>query len=74
MGEKCKSKSYFGKYLNPDSWDELLNKDDSIIIDTRNSYESEVGTFKNSLKTETKNFREFPEWVVKNKKILENKI
>ncbi len=72
-GKNVNPRVTFGKYLNPDSWDELLNKDDSIIIDTRNSYESEVGTFKNSLKTETKNFREFPEWVVKNKKILENK-
>ena len=42
-----------------------FNKDDSIIIDTRNFYESEVGTFKNSLKTMTKNFREFPKWVKK---------
>ncbi len=74
MGEKnVYPKVTSGKYLNPDSWDDLLNKDDSIIIDTRNSYESEVGTFKNSLKTDTKNFRQFPEWVKKNKKILENK-
>ena len=52
-GKNVNPKVTFGKYLNPDSWDDLLNKDDSIIIDTRNSYESEVGTFKNSLKTDT---------------------
>ncbi len=62
-----------GSYLNPDSWDNLIQMKDSIIIDTRNSYESSVGTFKNSLKTETKNFRDFPMWLKKNKEKLVNK-
>ena len=42
-------------------------------IDTRNIYESEIGTFKNSLKSNTKNFTDFPKWIKKNKKLNENK-
>ena len=74
MGEEnIDPKKKSGKYLNPDSWDNLINMKDSLIIDTRNSYESEVGTFKNSLKTRTKNFRDFPNWIKKNKRMLRNK-
>ncbi len=62
-----------GKYLDPDSWEKFIKNKDSIILDTRNSYESEVGTFKSSLKTQTNNFREFPNWIKKNKDKLKNK-
>ncbi len=62
-----------GKYLDPDSWDRFIVEEDSIIIDTRNIYESEIGSFKSSLKTQTKSFRDFPKWIERNKKKLENK-
>ena len=64
-----------GKYLDPHSWEKFITKKDSVIIDTRNSYESEIGTFESSLKVNTKNFREFPKWIKKNKdKIKDKKI
>ena len=60
-------------YLNSTEWDALLQNSDSIIIDTRNHYESDVGSFKSSIKTSTRNFREFPQWISKNKEKLKNK-
>ena len=39
----------------------------TIIIDTRNNYEYSIGTFKNSLNPNTTKFREFPNWLKKNK-------
>ena len=62
-----------GEYINSKSWDKFIVEKDSVIIDTRNIYESEIGTFKNSLKTQTKSFRDFPKWIERNKKKLENK-
>ena len=59
-----------GTFVDPDSWDKLISDPNSIIIDTRNVYESEIGTFKSSVKTKTANFREFPIWFKKNKKKL----
>ena len=62
-----------GKHLTPKKWDELITKKDVMLIDTRNHYESEIGTFKNSIKVNSKNFREFPKWFDENKKRFSNK-
>ena len=53
--------------------DKIVNDEKFVIIDTRNDYESEIGSFKNSIKTNTKNFTEFPKWFKRNKKILDDK-
>ena len=62
-----------GEYIDANSWDKFIVEKDSVIIDTRNIYESEIGSFKSSLKTQTKSFRDFPEWIKKNKNKLQNK-
>ena len=36
------------------------------VLDTRNDYEYEIGTFERALNPDTKTFREFPEYVEKN--------
>ncbi|WP_173238219.1 rhodanese-related sulfurtransferase [Legionella antarctica] len=54
-----------GTYLNPDEWHEFIKDPDVILIDTRNDYEFELGTFKNAINPCTENFREFPEYVEK---------
>ena len=41
-------------------------KKNVVLIDTRNIYESRIGTFKGSILVNSSNFTEFPEWVKKN--------
>lgn len=53
-----------GKQLKGADWDEINMKENSICIDTRNTYEVEMGTFKNSVNPETGTFKEFPQWVL----------
>lgn len=55
-----------GTYLNPQEWNELIQDPDVIVLDTRNDYEVDIGTFKNALDPKTKSFSEFPEYVRKN--------
>ena len=55
-----------GHYVKPEDWNELISDPDTIIIDTRNDYEVDIGTFKNAINPKTKTFREFPEYVDKN--------
>ena len=62
-----------GKLIQPSDWDKLLEAQDVLTIDTRNNYESEIGTFKNSIKTNTLNFTEFPNWVKKHKSLFNDK-
>ncbi|HRD70722.1 MAG TPA: rhodanese-related sulfurtransferase [Legionella sp.] len=52
-----------GVHLDPLEWHELIQDPEVIIIDTRNDYEFELGTFKNAINPNTENFREFPEYV-----------
>jgi UPF0176 protein len=52
-----------GTYVKPEDWDDLINEPDTLLIDTRNDYEVEVGTFKGAVNPETKTFREFKKFV-----------
>lgn len=55
-----------GIYLSPEEWHEFIKDPEVILIDTRNDYEFELGTFKNAINPNTENFRNFPEYVEKN--------
>ncbi|WP_313612095.1 rhodanese-related sulfurtransferase [Agrobacterium sp.] len=61
-----------GTYVDPKDWNELISDPDTILIDTRNDYETAIGIFKNAVDPNTKTFREFPDWV-KNNPGLHNK-
>ena len=52
-----------GTYVKPDQWNELISDPEVILIDTRNDYEHQVGTFKNAINPNTESFRDFPGYV-----------
>ena len=54
-----------GEYVDAAKWNELLADPDVLVIDTRNDYEVAIGKFEGALNPNTKNFREFPEYVEK---------
>ncbi len=54
-----------GTYVSGEQWNELIEDPDVLVIDTRNHYEYEVGTFPNAIDPETDSFREFPEFAQK---------
>lgn len=55
-----------GTYVKPEDWNALISDPDVILIDTRNDYEVDIGTFKGALDPKTTTFREFPEYIAKN--------
>tara|TARA_B100000768_G_C11269745_1_gene372819 strand:+ start:862 stop:1803 length:942 start_codon:yes stop_codon:yes gene_type:complete len=57
-----------GQYVTPEEWNNLIKDPNTIVIDTRNNYEVDIGTFKNSINPKTKSFREFPVYVDNNLK------
>ncbi|MEI7838953.1 MAG: rhodanese-related sulfurtransferase [Methylococcaceae bacterium] len=59
-------KRIVGTYVNPNEWNALINNPDVLLVDTRNDYEFQVGTFKNAINPNTQSFREFPEYVKNN--------
>lgn len=52
-----------GTYVDPKDWNELISDPDTIVIDTRNGYETAIGTFRGAVDPSTTTFREFPDWV-----------
>jgi UPF0176 protein len=68
---------FTGKYveaLELKKW--LDDGEDVVILDTRNDYEVELGTFKNAIDPKLTKFRDFPKWIednfsnYKNKKVV----
>ncbi len=55
-----------GTYIDSFTWNKLIKDRGTIIIDTRNHYEVSIGSFKESINPNTKNFSEFPQWVDNN--------
>ena len=61
--------------VEPKDWNALISDPDVLVIDTRNEYEYQIGSFKNAVSPDTTNFREFPDYVKqelnpdKNKKV-----
>ena len=55
-----------GKYLEPEDFLKLQEEGENfLIVDTRNSYEVKMGTFKGAIDPEIESFDEFPDWVDK---------
>jgi len=59
-------KCVVGTYVEPSDWNKLITDPDVILIDTRNDYEYQVGTFKNAINPNTESFREFPRYISEN--------
>lgn len=52
-----------GTYVKPKDWNALISDPDVLLVDTRNDYEVEIGTFKGAVNPNTTTFREFPDYV-----------
>ena len=49
LGVEVKPRDLVGHYLDPKEWNDLIARDDVILIDTRNDYEYKAGTFKGAI-------------------------
>ena len=59
-----------GKHLNYLQWNKLISDPETIVLDVRNKYETEIGSFRNSLIPNMGNLTEFPDFIENN--LLEN--
>lgn len=56
-------KKVVGTYVKPHEWNQLIQDPDIVVIDTRNTYETQIGTFTGAIDPKTTTFREFPQFV-----------
>lgn len=59
-------KQVVGTYVKPKDWNDLISDPEVILVDTRNDYEFQVGTFEHAVNPVTDTFREFPQYVKDN--------
>ncbi|KAL0078016.1 hypothetical protein J3Q64DRAFT_1767298 [Phycomyces blakesleeanus] len=59
--------------LSPESFHEQLKREDVVLLDTRNYYESRIGHFEGAIKPAIRKFSRFPDYVDRNKESLEGK-
>ncbi len=52
-----------GTFVEPGDWNALISDPDVLVIDTRNDYEVQIGTFEGAQNPETRAFNEFPDFV-----------
>jgi UPF0176 protein len=51
-----------GTYVTAEEWNELLDDENVIVLDTRNNYEVEVGTFPRAINPDADSFRDLIEF------------
>ena len=66
MGVDGISPANAGTYVSPTEWNQLISDPEITLIDTRNDYESAIGSFENAIFPNTKSFRDFPDYVENN--------
>ncbi|GBG25183.1 Thiosulfate sulfurtransferase/rhodanese-like domain-containing protein 2 [Hondaea fermentalgiana] len=66
-----------GTHLSPDDFHELLRRaekdKDIVVLDTRNHYETAVGTFRQAVDPKLRCFAQFPSWIEANQDLLKGK-
>ena len=60
-------------YVEPADWNALISDENTVVVDTRNDYEVALGSFRNAVDPKTSSFREFPDWVEKNREKLQGR-
>ncbi len=54
-----------GTYVKPQDWNDLISDPDVVLIDTRNDYEVEIGTFEGAINPDIQTFSQLSAWVEK---------
>jgi UPF0176 protein len=62
-----------GQYVKPEDWNALIADPDVVLIDARNTYEVNIGTFKGAIDPQTKSFSELPNWLLQHPKLQAKK-
>ncbi len=73
MGVPANPTEMVGIHVDSKKWNELLEDPNVVVVDTRNDYETHVGTFKNAVDPKTKTFKQLPDFVKQNLDPAKNK-
>ncbi|WP_017299307.1 rhodanese-related sulfurtransferase [Nodosilinea nodulosa] len=52
-----------GIYVDPQNWNQVIADSEVVLIDARNDFEVELGTFRGAVNPQTRSFRDLPDYV-----------
>ncbi|CAN5867872.1 hypothetical protein BH20ACI4_BH20ACI4_31550 [soil metagenome] len=52
-----------GTHIKPKDWNKIISDPETIVLDTRNDYEVELGSFKNAVNPNVAEFNQMPEFI-----------
>ena len=55
-----------GTHVSPQKWNEIITDEEVFVLDTRNDYECQIGTFKRAVNPETEKFSDLPKYIEEN--------
>ena len=55
-----------GQHVSAEEWNQLITDPEVVVLDTRNTYETAIGTFENAVDPQTESFSNIVEYVDKN--------
>lgn len=62
-----------GEHLSPAEFLEQMQREDTVVLDVRNTYEYDVGHFRGAIRPDVETFRDTPQWVRENRQLFEGK-
>ncbi|WP_432358229.1 rhodanese-related sulfurtransferase [Sporosarcina sp. UB5] len=62
-----------GEYLKPEQFLERMQDENTVVLDTRNDYEYDLGHFRGAIRPDVETFRDLPKWIQENKEQFEGK-
>jgi len=62
-----------GTYVSPTDWNDFIADPETIVIDARNDFEVEIGTFEGAINPKTTSFSDLPQWLEDHRAEMENK-
>jgi UPF0176 protein len=62
-----------GTYVKPADWNALIANPEVVVVDTRNDYEVEIGSFAHAINPQLSSFSELPAWVAQAEQLATTK-
>lgn len=73
LRQKVKIEKGIGTHAKPSDWNSIISDKQTIVLDTRNDYEVEIGTFKGAINPKIEKFSDLPKFVAENFNPTEHK-
>lgn len=66
LRQKVEIEKGIGTHAKPADWNKIISDKNTVILDTRNDYEVEVGTFRGAINPKIEKFSDLPKFIAEN--------